>query len=67
MQTNRRNRRREGATLVLIAVMMVFLVGMVAFEELEGMNADPIVLQEVIADPDDRDRIHAEVPRRSIY
>jgi hypothetical protein len=31
------------------------------------MDAYTIVLQEIVTDPDDRDRIHAEVPRRALY
>ena len=42
-------------------------VGVVLLEMLQGVNADTIVLQEVVADPDDRDRMHAEEPRKTVY
>ena len=43
------------------------VVGVMLLEILQGMDACAIVLQEIIADPDDRDRKHAEVPRRVLY
>ena len=40
---------------------------MVPFVMLQGMDADPIVPQEVVTDPDDGDRMHVELPRRIFY
>jgi hypothetical protein len=31
------------------------------------MNADPIVPQEVVTDPDDGDRMHVELPPGIVY
>jgi hypothetical protein len=36
-------------------------------EILQGMYARTIVLQEVVADSDNRDRKHAEEPRKTVY
>jgi hypothetical protein len=40
--------------------MMLFVVA-------QGMDTHAVVLQKIVTDPDDRDRIHAEVPQRKVY
>ncbi len=41
-------------------------VRMMCLEMAQGMDARAVVLQEIVTDPDDRDRIHAEVPKKSL-
>ncbi len=41
-------------------------VRMMRLEMLQGMDADAVVLQEIVTDPDDRDRFHAEAPKKSL-
>jgi hypothetical protein len=53
------DRSRIEAAHTTVRMMLLVVV--------EGMDAHAIVLQKIVTDPDDRDRFHAEAPRRKVY